>query len=79
VPEKTGPHSLRSSRAVAYKKQPFDDLKQFIGICAQARKQLDPETINANVWRAVGEFFDGMNEDSKKLLTDVAGIIRRPK
>lgn len=60
-------------------KGPFDDLKQFIGVCADARKQLDPENIKANVGRAVGEFLDGMDEDSKALVSDVVGIFRRPR
>lgn len=60
-------------------KQPFDDLKQFIGICAQARKQLDPETIKANVGRSAAKFFDSMDEDSKKLVVDVASLFQRLK
>jgi hypothetical protein len=58
---------------------PAGELKRFIGICAQARKQLDPENLKANVGRALGQFFEGMDEDSKKLVSDVAGMIRRPK
>ena len=60
-------------------KQPFDDLKQFIGICAQARKQMDPERIVANVGQAVSGFIGGLDEDSQGLIRDVVGVIRRPK
>ena len=55
------------------------ELKRFIGVCADARKQLDPANLKANVGRALGEFFDGLDEDSKKLVTDVAGMFRRLK
>jgi hypothetical protein len=58
---------------------PGAELKRFIGICADMRKQLDPEAIKANVGQALGNFFDGLPEDSKKLVTDVAGMIRRPR
>jgi hypothetical protein len=60
-------------------KGPFDDLKQFIGICARVRNELDPDRIKTNVGRAMGEFLDGMDEDSKKLVGDVAGMFRRPR
>jgi hypothetical protein len=60
-------------------KGPFDDLKQFIGVCAKARKQLDPETLVENGKRAVGEFLGGMDEDSKALVSDVVGMFRRPR
>jgi hypothetical protein len=58
---------------------PVDAVTHFISACAQTRKQLDPENLKANVGRAVGEFFDGMDEDSKKLVADVAGMFRRPR
>lgn len=58
---------------------PFDDLKEFIGICAKARKELDPEHIKANVGKKIGDFVDGLDEDSKDFLTDIARRIRRPR
>ncbi len=58
---------------------PFEPLKQFIGVCAKARKDFDPETIKANVGHALGEFLGGMDDDSKALVNDVARLFRRPK
>jgi hypothetical protein len=58
---------------------PVGELKEFISVCAQARKQLDPENIKANVGRKVSEFFNGLDEDSQGLLRDIAGMIRRPR
>ncbi len=71
MPEKT------VKTAVARRQQGVvSDLKDFIAGCAQVRKQFDPENIKANVGRALGEFADGMDEDSKRLVGDVIGIFR---
>lgn len=72
----------KSVRIVKTRPNPHDaagELKRFIGICAQARKQLDPENIKANVGAKLAEFVDGLDQDSKDFLTDVAGVIRRPR
>ena len=82
MPDKTGIRHRTEREKRRMRPNPHDavgELKRFIGICANARKQLDPENIKANVGRALGQFFDGMDEDSKKLVSDVAGMIRRPK
>lgn len=55
-------------------RQPFDDLKEFIGICAQVRNQLNPAALQ----QRVVEFVGGMDEDSKNLIRDLAGALRRP-
>lgn len=52
------------------------ELKRFIGICADARKQFSPENFRENVGRAVGGFVDSMDEDSKGLVRDVVSIFR---
>lgn len=58
---------------------PAGELERFIGICAQARKQLDPENVVANVGKALGGFFEGLDEDSKSMVKDLAGKLRLPK
>jgi|GEM_PF-5766177 len=75
MPEKTAVKRISRPNP----RDPAAELKRFIGICADARKQFDPENIKANVGTALGQFIEGMDEDSKKLVTDVAGMFRRPK
>ena len=58
---------------------PVDAVTHFISACAQTRKQLDPENLKANVGRAVAKVWDGLDDDSKQLVNDVAGIFRRAK
>jgi len=53
------------------------ELKRFIGVVADARKQLDPVNIRANVGKALSGFVEDLPEDSRKLVTDLAGIFRR--
>lgn len=70
------------SRTVSRRREPkgpFDELKQFIGVCAKARREYSPEFFKENVGRKVGEFLNGMDDDSKALVNDVASIFRRPK
>lgn len=58
---------------------PAAELGRFIGICAQARKQLDPENAVANIGKAAAGFFEGLDEDAKGLLREVGGKLRLPK
>jgi hypothetical protein len=58
---------------------PVDSITHFISTCAEVRKQLDPEVLKANVGRAVGEVWNGLNADSQQLVNDVIGVIRRPR
>jgi hypothetical protein len=51
------------------------DLKDFIGACAQVKKAVHPDTLRANVGKFIGE----LDDDSKGLLNDLAGLFRRPK
>lgn len=66
----------RKQNAVARTKPgPFDDLKEFIGHCARAKKAMSPETLRENV----GKFVNELDQDSKDFLGDLAGILRRPR
>lgn len=53
----------------------FDDLKEFIGVCAQVKKAASPDAIRANVGRFVNE----LPQDSKDFLVDLVGMFRRPR
>lgn len=55
------------------------ELGRFVSICAQARKQLDPENVKANVGRALEGFFEGLNDDAKLLIVDLGRKLRLPK
>jgi len=68
------PENSKQIRAPRQPKGPFDDLREFIGICASARKAMSPEVLKANVGKFIGE----LPEDSKDLLQDLAGLFRRP-
>lgn len=57
------------------RKGPVDDLKEFIGACAQVKKAIHPDTLRANVGKFIGE----LDDDSKGLLQDLAGLFRGPK
>jgi hypothetical protein len=63
------------SAVVRRRKGPVDDLKDFIGACAQVKKAIHPDNLRANVGKFIGE----LPEDSKDLLQDLAGLFRGPK
>lgn len=55
--------------------QPLAELKQFIGICAQARKEISPKALKRHVVNFIGE----LDQDSKDFLGEIARILGRPR
>ena len=70
MPEKTTKPAVKRVHPVVR------DLKQFLSTCAQLREHAQPENVKANVGRAVGEFVGDLDEGSKNLLADLAGLFR---
>jgi hypothetical protein len=75
----TPPESTRKRVARPNPHDPLGELKRFIGVCADARKNYSPDALKANVGNAVSGFIDGLDDNSKGLVLEVANIFRRPK
>jgi hypothetical protein len=67
----------KNVKTAVVRRQPgvVNDLKDFIGACAQVKKAMSPDNVRANVGKFIGE----LDDDSKGLLQDVVGLFRRPK
>lgn len=67
----------RIAKPAVTRRQPgvVNDLKDFIGACAQVKKAIHPDAIRENVGKFIGE----LDEDSKDLLQGFAGLFRGPK
>lgn len=76
MPDKT-PVRKRVSRPNPH--NPAAELGRFIGICADARKQLAPENLKRTCATAFADWMGGLDQDSRDLIADIASTLRRPR